>query len=345
MNGKELLEGMSFVHSKYVQEAEEPHVFKKNSLRRTVRLLLIAAVMSVLLASTVFAYVGFTQYENPMQMLKTFFGAESYSVNDGQVRVETYYDLEYEIVEPTVEQVPVNEDVAQDVAPFISSVGQSITYEDYVLTINAHQYDSATNCGIIYYTIENEHGVKGYDTQFWGEVWWPSGELVNLHGAHWMNYIVEEETTDTKLSVASYYCDADAEKNQIEIMFFNVTDHSLSLPLHDGGGMKSKQYQEAITVSPIAIKLHLPYFKFLGYTFEDGAYMPPVDDVNLKYLALRYDDGTEYIIKSKDEGRIINNTKYALINEDCDVSYIFNRLVDLESVSCVIVNDAEYKLN
>ena len=348
MNGKELLSDMSYVHSKYVQEAEDILYAAQNNhsgVRRAGRVLLVAAILSAMLATTVFAYVGFTQYENPMEMLRTFFGTDEYSKDDGKIRVETYYDLEYEIIEPTVEHVPVDQEVAQEVAPYISAVGQSICYDDYVLTVNAHQYDSATNCGVIYYTIENEHGVKGYDTQFWGEVWWPGGELVNIKGAQWMNYIVEEETTDTILSIASYYCNADIESKQVEIMFFFEEEQSLKLPLLDGGGMTSKRHQDAISVSPIAIKLHLPHFKFLGYTFEGGAYMPPVDDVNLEYLALRFIDGSEYIIKSEADDRVINNTKYALINENCDASYVFNRLVDMESVKSVIVNETEYELN
>ena len=73
--------------------------------------------------------------------------------------------------------------------------------------------------------------------------------------------------------------------------------------------------------------------------------MPPVDDVNLEYLALRFIDGSEYIITSEADDRVINNTKYALINENCDASYVFNRLVDMESVKSVIVNETEYELN
>ena len=345
LNGQELLVGMSYAHERYIQEAGTMMDMKncRSGLRRVTRGLLIAAVISAMLASTVFAYVGFTRYENPMQMLKIFFGADGYAVDDGAVQEMTYYDLTWDAVWPTVEHVPVDSEVAAEIAPFISAVGESLQYEDYKLTVDAHQYDSATNCGVIYYFIENPNGLRGYEVQASGEVWWPGGELVNLRGASWKNYIIEGDTTDTKLSVASYYCDAEREKGIIEIRFFQEDD-TLKLQLNDGGGMKTRVYQDSISVSPMAIRIHLPDFTFLGYHFEDGIYMPPVDDVKINYLALRFEDQTEYILLNRVEGQCIENTKYALINENADVFYVFNRLVDMDALSSVVINDEEFKI-
>ena len=348
MDGRELLIGMSFVHAKYVQEAErmvssEKNV--KNRFGRTTRFLLIAALISTLMATTVLAYVGFIRYENPMELLKTFFGADAYSVEEGEIRTETYYGKEYHYMEPAIEHVPVDEDAAQEVAPYISAVGQSISYEDYTLTIEAHQYDSATDCGIIYYTVENQNGISGYKIQPWGELWWPDGELVNLEGASWMNYIIQEESSETKLAVAAYYCGADTQSNIIGLMFFRESGNTLKLQLNDGGGMKYKAYEDAIAVSPIAIRIHLQDFKFLGYTFVEGKYLAPVDDANLEYLALRFEDGTEYVVKTNTETIIVDNTKYALINENTDAFYVFNRLVDIENLKAIVINRNEYPVD
>ena len=90
MNGKELLADMGYIHSKYVQEADNKLSGTQNShsgVKRAGRVLLVAAILSAMLATTVFAYVGFTQYENPMEMLKTFFGTDAYSKDDGKIRV------------------------------------------------------------------------------------------------------------------------------------------------------------------------------------------------------------------------------------------------------------------
>ena len=74
---------------------------------RAARMILIAAVITALLATTVFAYVGFTQYENPMQMLRTFFGGDEYYVDDGRVRTETYYDLVYPLFPEWANPLPM----------------------------------------------------------------------------------------------------------------------------------------------------------------------------------------------------------------------------------------------
>ncbi len=318
----------------------------KNALGRLTRALLVAVVISAMLATTAFAYVGFTQYENPMDMLKTFFGTSEYEVDEGGVRVEQYFDKTYEVIEPTIEKVPVDTKVAEEnVAPYLSAVGQSVSYGNYKFTIEAHQYDSATECGIIYYTLENPDGLKGYKLQFDGEVWWPQGELILMQNAWEKNYIVEEETTDTKLSVAAYYCGAD-EGEVIEVCFYGNEQNFLTLPLNDGGGMKYKEYgNESIVISPIALKLHLTDFDFLGKTLEDGTFLPAVDDVRLDYLAVRFQDGTEYVIAQDDENAVIRNSYYVLIEDsDRDISYMFNRIIDVDTVDAVIINDREFKL-
>lgn len=317
---------------------------KKNTLGRVTRALLVAAVVSAMLATTAFAYVGFTQYENPMEMLKTFFGSNGYEVDEGGVRVEQYYDKTYEFIEPTIEKVPVDTKIAEeDVAPYVSAVGQSLSYGNYTLTIEAHQYDSATGCGIIYYMMENPNGVKGYNLQFDGEVWWPQGELLFLRNASEKHYIVEDETTDTKLSVAAYYCGAD-EGEAIEVGFYANEESTLKLYLNDGGGMKYKEYgTESIVISPIAVKLHLTDFDFLGKTLEDGTFLPAVDDARLDYLAVRYKDGSEYVIAQDNGNAVIRNSYFVLIKDSTrDISYVFNRIIDVDAIEAVIINDREF---
>lgn len=54
--------------------------------------LLAAALITLLMATTVFAYVGFTQYENPLQMLATFYGNEEMeSIEGGEVFIDDEY--------------------------------------------------------------------------------------------------------------------------------------------------------------------------------------------------------------------------------------------------------------
>ena len=311
--------------------------------RRFTRMLVIAAVISVMLATTAFAYVGFTQYENPMEMLKTFFGAEKYTLEEG--RTFTYQDAygnEVEADLPDVEKVPLDEKVAEeDVAPYVSAVGQSLTFEDYTLTVEAHLYDSATDCGIVYYALENPNGVSGYEVFDDGVVWWPNGEMVQFLGASGENYVIEDETTDTKLSVAVYYCGAKADS--ITLGFYGNKTNRLSLSLDDGGGMDAIALADGdILVSPIGMKIDAGSMEFLRKVDTDGTLLAPMVD-NIKTLIIRYKDGTEYVIHANTEDQLTENYKYCIQTDEVYMrTYSFNRLIDIDQVKSVIINDVEF---
>lgn len=332
---------------------------------RAARMILIAAVVTCLLATTAFAYVGFTQYENPMEMLGTFFGNEEKQSDNGQIVHETYYDWEYDWVQPTIERVPLDEEVAEEqVAPYISDVGKSISYEDYTLTIVAHQYDSVTDCGIIYYTLENPNGVSGYELQYDGEVWWPGGEKIKISGIAEQSYIIESETTDTKLSVACYYVRAFGDSDELSVEFYQwiaykpgemteaqwieweTNKPSMTLSVDDGGGMKGLTIADGqIALSPIAICIRVGQMDFLRQVEEyDGSVTPPLAS-NIEYLSIRYKDGTEYVLQSDEPA--VDNTTYALIEDDGSeledkISFTFNRIVDINEVEAVIINGVEF---
>lgn len=291
---------------------------------RLTRALVIAAVVSAMLATTAFAYVGFTQYENPMEMLKTFFGGDEYTVIEGVDYTYDYYGYIKEYHEPTVEWVPVDEKVAEEVAPFIGSVGESVTSDGYTLTVKAHQYDSVTDCGIIYYTLENPDGVTGYKLQTWGEIWWPGGEKVIGPGE---NVIIEDETTDTCLSVAHYYVLMNEREEMVELCLNR--DQTLTLRLDDGGGMDGAALGNgALKLSAIGIRIDM---QKLGIC-EPGSWV--------HQLLIRYQDGTEYIVDNSGEGDLIMNYTYA-VSYDGEIGFTFNRLVDIDSVAAVVINGVE----
>ncbi len=317
---------------------------KNNNYIRFSRLIIIAAIITVMLATTAFAYVGFTQYENPMQMLKTFIRGDEYILDEGGfVRTETYYDSKWDVVYPTVEQIPLDGDLAEaEVAPYISDVGKTIHYGDYALTVEAHLYDSATGCGYIYYNLENPNGIIGYYLQHDGEISWSGVEVVSILGCAGKNYIVEEETTETVLSVAHYYCGAKGEP--IEVGFFHDADAGkLFLSLEDGGGMKSISAGDGLfSISPIAMKFQITQMDFLGEYDADGVFVTPIDDANIWKLAIRYQDGTEYVVLCDEP--YTRNYFYSL-GDYTNLYYAFNRLVDVEKIDTVVINDVEYKVD
>ena len=306
---------------------------------RFTRMLVIAAIITVMLATTAFAYVGFTQYENPMQMLDVFFGAEEYMMEEGGTYTyQNAYGEDVEVTLPDEEKVPLDGELAgEDVAPYVSDVGKSITCHGDTLTVEAHLYDSATDCGIIYYTLENPDGVRGYKLQPNGEVWWPGIERVVMRGCFGENYIIQEETTETCLSVAHYYCDVYEE--YIEACF-GAQEEGLMLPLTDGGGMEAITLANGqIAVSPIAMRVTMTDMEFLHHR-DDGSYTPDWEN-QIDYVAIRYQDGTEYVLQSEEP--YLDNTMYVLIiNDSSVVSYDFNRLIDIDQVESVIINDVEF---
>lgn len=309
---------------------------KKNQFSgvRLTRMLVAAVIIAGVLATTAFAYVGFTRYENPMVMLKSFFGAEEYSVDEGTMFTyqDEYYYNEYQT--PTVEHVPLDEDVAEDVAQYVSDVGKSITYGNDTLTVEAHLYDSATECGVIYYTIENPNGISGYDVSENGEVWWPDGEPVFISdvGNGKGQYIIEEETTRTKVAIAFYYCGA-VDLDYIRVAFYDDKSNALILPMDDGGGMEYLSFANGdIKLSPIAIRICGANMDFL-YSNRDIY-------CDIREFVIRYEDGTEFVVYSQEP--YVDNTTYALNSYDGTViSYTFNRLVDLEKVEALVINNVE----
>lgn len=315
----------------------------RNYGRRFTRMLVIAAVITAMLATTAFAYVGFTQYENPMQMLQTFFGSGEYTVDEGGIREEHYYDEVYEFVEPTVEYVPVDTKVAEeDVAPYVSDVGQSVSCQGYTLTVEAHLYDSATDCGVIYYTLENPNGVSGYELQSDGEVWWPNGELIVMRNCFGENYIIKDETTNTRLSVAHYYCSLYGDEDYIEACF-TAQEEGLVLPLSDGGGMDAMMLAHGdLIISPISIKIDARNMEFLRRCDTDGTLLPPMVS-NIERLVIRYKDDSEYVIEMDTEELLVANYTYVISDMyGIEISYTFNRLIDIDEVEAVIINDVEF---
>ena len=186
----------------------EEYDVKKKNVRpgRIIRNLLIAAVIVSMLAVTAFAVSGFLIFDNPTEMLTALFGDQTgYDHSEGSITHDPNGSPEGIVVEPTFDRVPADETlVKEELEPLVEAVGQSISWQGYTLTVDAHMYDAVTGCGLLTYTLENPDGIKTYELQRDGEIWFPGGELVRTN--QWTyNYIVEEKTTDTRLTVACYY--------------------------------------------------------------------------------------------------------------------------------------------
>ena len=174
---------------------------------RIIRNFVAAAVIVSMLAVTAYAVTGFLIFDSPEEMVAAIFGDQTgFDHSEGSIQPDPNGPTTGIIVEPTFDRVEADEAVvAEDVAPYVDPVGQSITFDGYTLTVDAFVYDSATQCGFVTYLLENPNGVSGYNLQSNGKIIYdgqPDIVDVNVYG---YPYIIQEKTTPTCLAATYYF--------------------------------------------------------------------------------------------------------------------------------------------
>lgn len=174
---------------------------------RIIRNFFVAAVIVSMLAVTAYAVTGYLIFDSPEEMVSAIFGDQTgFDHNPGSIQPDPNGPPTGIIVEPTFDRVPADEAVvAEDVAPYVDPVGQSITFDGYTLTVDAFVYDSATQCGFVTYLLENPNGVSGYNLQSNGKIIYdgqPDIVDVNVYG---YPFIIQEKTTPTCLAATYYF--------------------------------------------------------------------------------------------------------------------------------------------
>lgn len=316
---------------------------RRHSGGKLARMAIVAAVLVMLLGISAGAYVGFTQYDDPAGVLHGFFEQESYAKGDAIVEYEKV-EVDGEVYEklktnmPAWERMPLDEAVAEKyIYPYVYGVGETMTWEDYTLTVEAMVYDAPMGCGLLYYTIENPNGVEGYEVWVNGEVNWPvtSPYYAALSHAD-RTYIDEAQTTDTKIYVCSYFVTVEdwgelqlwlgdgEEKNRGErvAMTIMLPDEGLESLSLDGGN---------VVVSPIGMSVDKAA---LGLSLTN----------DIDHITLRFDDGSEYTVERDDAEEYISNSAYAVTDSDTHLSRrIFNSIVDIAKLSEVEIEGQVFK--
>ena len=171
--------------------------------KRIIRNFFVAAVIVSMLAVTAYAVTGFLIFDSPEEMVSFVFGNKT---GFDQAAAGEILDSDGNLlnVQHGFERVPADETiVAEEVAPHVDPVGQSISWKGYTLTVDANLYDSVTQCGLVTYTLESTDPL-GYSLQSDGEVWFPEGELVGF-GQYGRSYIIQDQSTNTRLTATYYY--------------------------------------------------------------------------------------------------------------------------------------------
>ncbi len=310
---------------------------------KAARIMLIAAAFVMALGICAGAYMGFTQHDDPAGVLHSFFEQESYAKGDRIVEYENV-EVDGEIYEklktnmPAWERMPLDKAVAEKyIYPYVYGMGETMTWEDYTLTVEAMVYDAPMGCGLLYYTIENPKGVEGYDVWVNGEVNWPVSSpwyAAFLHPEH--SYIDEEQTTDTKLYLCSYFVTV-RDWGDFEIRLgdggeFKRANRSTLILELPGEGMDSISLDGGnVTVSPIGMSVDK---EALGLSLTN----------DIDHITLRFDDGSEYIVEQDDDEAFISNSAYAISDSDTHLSCrLFNSIIDIDSIAEVEIEGQVFK--
>ena len=201
-------------------------VYRKKG--RIFRGLLIAAVVVGMLATTAFATFGYLIYDSPEEMLNRIFGDETgFDHNDGRIDRDPNGGEDAIMVDPTFDRVETDDTVvAEDVAPYVSPVGQSISWLGYTLTVDAYLYDSTTQSGFVTYLLENPDGVSGYNLQSNGRIWYSGArDMVDTNPSGYP-YIIQEKTTDTCLAVICYFKRNASDGEELQIGFTEASNYT-----------------------------------------------------------------------------------------------------------------------
>ena len=327
-----------------VTALEEGIMKQKTTKRRPLRLVLVAAVMVCLIAAVALVSAApevqnnrYALLENREPVLEAMLGQNgvehyegSVTQNPGEVNI---------MVENSYDRVPLDMDLAEKyLTPYLYAIGesQSDTFKIGVgeeaksctetLTVVANLYDASTGCGLLYYTFENPLGDLDYRLQYDGSI---GGDDV------WISlpkreFLDAANSTDTKLCVAVHY-----------INTRNAKEVAVNLVGMDEIGVKLAQRElehihvadGTVTVSPIGMKLESA--EALGLEHIDF-----VNDVRI-----RFSDGTEYAVMAdvEGEGYDLQNWAYACGVDGKDgMTYTFNRIVDVDRITCVVINGTEY---
>lgn len=205
------------------QNSEKEDFSMKNPTnpRRIARNFLIAAVIVSMLAVTAFAATGFLLYDSPVRLVAALFGDETgydhkevTTWSDPQKPGSLYTNPAYDRVEadPTV--------VAEDIAPHVSPVGQSASWEGCTLTVDSLLYDSHSRCGFVTCLLENPQGIAGYQVFENGML--NGNDLPLRCSLYGYPYIIEEKTTDTCLAITFYF--RNLHKDESLVLSFPTTE-------------------------------------------------------------------------------------------------------------------------
>lgn len=283
--------------------------------------------------------------------------------------VVTYPKREYEDIDVELVQEQLEDKVYCE--PIVEQIG------DHTLTILSAIYDG--NAAVVEFTLEREGGVtalnysqldneaKGAwfsdESDFWfcftdaGEHIYVDLEKSTEDKLYCYDYIgFDGRRSSVSLEIREYPCKREEfitttdDEKMLEIDA-GTTVKNISIPLTEA--VASVEYVNPsgglITISPMSITIDM----------KTGLNLETTDPWELYYVSINYKDGTSYLVQEHEKYQYfddgteklihsvdveINNTSYGLGRLNGEMLYVFNRLVDLDEIESITINEVTYQL-
>lgn len=321
----------------------------------------VAAITAVLMISTgVYASIRSDFFEGMFgNTTKTSTPAKPVSIDDGKGGT-------VDVVIPSKKFVDVDEERAQELLgdyvleePIVKEIGS------HTLTVENFLYNELG--GLMYFTLEREGKVTALagneDTNlakgasFTDEADFYFTIQIGEQTIGYENiYVDTQQSTAEKMYCYSYFLWSEESEIDVEQkpylliqkypctrgeinrmdaeeysqMCENVVEEKVNLTEQDAVPTKTLDLGEkgTLRISPFALAFDIP--KMLGLSNLD------IDPWNVKHVEIQYKNGESYVVEDKNEN--INNTGYVI---GCDPYYkvAFNRLVDVENIKAVVINE------
>ena len=297
----------------------------KRRIRRPMGLILAAALCVVLVVGAIGAIGGRFAAADSQDRNNFFSGAfgtgiagrDAYTwtdtLPDGTVVKEEHY--------PGVERVAVDqEQAARLLGDYVCQIDQGVTLGDFTVVVRNLVLDE-NGIGVVSYELRNPNGLNCDGNGNAIDVAAPrvgvtaetaDGKMVD------MNALRQEGDTDTEATFVGYLAP-----------FYTYNGEALTLTIHYFDG--EEMYDLPL---PVGVE------KLVSVTRIGEASISPMGMIlpgdYAENVVIHYTDGAEYVVKSDD---FYNVAVEALISEENYTAFTFNRLVEVENVSCITYVD------
>ena len=273
--------------------------------------------------------------------------------------------------------IPGKEYVSVDEEKADALIGDKISDEKLVTQIGDHtltveNYVTDGNVSLMYFTLEREGGVTAlYSDEELnhakGAVFTEDADFdfcVTEAGGGWAAenmYVDLEKSTEDKLYVYDYMvwtseqegsmepqleinrypmtwkeAEAEARGDEEKLQEIMGNGETETLPISSGEKIELQSLEQdgnwICSFSPISISVNM--------LLEAESEAEASDPYCIRHVELKYKDGSSYVVNDRDE---MDNTGYAC-GVGTEYRAAFNRIVDTEQISEIIINDHTYKV-